>query len=207
MSALDVVHGRLIFGRRVHRLAAALDAALPVDTTVLDVGCGDGSIAAEVMRRRPDVAFTGVDVLVRPNVKIPVREFDGETLPYGDDSFDAVCMIDVLHHTDDPALLLAEAARVAWRLVVIKDHLADGPLAVPTLRLMDWVGNARHGVRLPYNYLTEGQWRSMFSDAGLPVPRNGKVLRFDADIHIERKIFGSGYEIRAGHVFAAVDLP
>lgn len=169
MSALDVVHGRLIFGRRVRRLAAALEQVLPTDATVLDVGCGDGSIAAEVLGRRPDLAITGVDVLVRPNAKIPVQGFDGQSLPYADGFFDAVCFIDVLHHTDDPGQLLAEASRVARRFVVIKDHLADGPLARPTLRLMDWVGNARHGVRLPYNYLTEHQWRAMFSEAELQV--------------------------------------
>lgn len=169
MSLLDVVHGRLIFGRRVQRLAAALDRALPADVTVLDVGCGDGSIAAEVLDRRPDVTITGVDVFVRANTKIPVQRFDGASLPFADRSFDAVFLIDVLHHTDDPAVLLGEASRVARRTILIKDHLADGALAHPTLRLMDWVGNARHGVRLPYNYLTEREWRSLFSGAELQV--------------------------------------
>jgi ubiquinone/menaquinone biosynthesis C-methylase UbiE len=169
MSALDVVHGKYIFGRRVQRLAAALSRVFPTNATVLDVGCGDGSIAAEVLGLRPDLSITGADVLVRPDTKIPVQEYDGETLPYDDGSFDAVCMIDVLHHTDDPAHVLAEASRVARRVVVIKDHLTDGALAWPTLRLMDWVGNARHGVRLPYNYLSEGEWRSMFAAGDLPV--------------------------------------
>ena len=169
MSALDLLHGRFIFGRRVRILADALDHALAADATVLDVGCGDGSIAAEVIRRRPDIAISGVDVLIRPNTKIPVKEFDGESLPYANRSFDAVCMIDVLHHTDEPARLLAEAARVARQAVVIKDHVVDGLLARPTLRLMDWIGNARHRVRLPYNYLTEQQWRSIISAAELSI--------------------------------------
>ena len=169
MSALDLLHGRFIFDRRVRRLADALDHALAADATVLDVGCGDGSIAAEVIRRRPDIAISGVDVLIRPNTKIPVKEFDGESLPYANRSFDAVCMIDVLHHTDEPARLLAEAARVARQAVVIKDHVVDGLLARPTLRLMDWIGNARHRVRLPYNYLTEQQWRAIISAAELSI--------------------------------------
>jgi hypothetical protein len=51
--------------------------------------------------------------------------------------------------------------------VIIKDHRRDGLLAGPTLRVMDWVGNAHHGVRLPYNYLSEREWRGAFAAAGL----------------------------------------
>ena len=40
--------------------------------------------------------------------------------------------------------------------LVIKDHTVTGLLARPTLRLMDVVGNAPHGVALTYNYLTAG---------------------------------------------------
>jgi SAM-dependent methyltransferase len=158
VSLLDVLHGRLIFGRRVHRLADTLAARLPTDATVLDIGCGDGSIAEAMLQRRPDLSMTGVDVLVRPKTRIPVIGYDGSTLPFGDDSFDAVCLVDVVHHTDDPQQLLGEAARVSRDRVLIKDHVADGVLARPTLRLMDWAGNARHGVRLPYNYLTRAEW-------------------------------------------------
>lgn len=52
-------------------------------------------------------------------------------------------------------------ARVARRGVVIKDHLREGPLAGPTLRLMDWVGNRGHDVRLPYNYLSRRKWTAI----------------------------------------------
>lgn len=169
MSVLDVVHGRLLFNHRVGQLAAALAGAVPPGASVLDVGSGDGSIAAEVMERRPDVTITGVDVLVRPEVKIRVEPFDGVTLPFPDRCFDVVSFVDVLHHTDDPDVLLAEARRVTRRSVLVKDHVVDGLLARPTLRLMDWVGNARHGVRLPYNYLTQPEWDAAFARVGLEV--------------------------------------
>ena len=65
------------------------------------------------MRQRPDLEITGVDVLVRPKNHIPVQLFDGRQLPFPDQSFDAVMFVDVLHHTDDPSVLLREAKRVA----------------------------------------------------------------------------------------------
>jgi hypothetical protein len=32
---------------------------------------------------------------------------------------------------------------------------------------MDWVGNAPHGVALPYNYWTRAQWDDMLHQSGL----------------------------------------
>jgi hypothetical protein len=51
--------------------------------------------------------------------------------------------------------------------VIIKDHRLEGLLAGPILRAMDWVGNARHGVVLPYNYQTPQQWLTNFDTTGL----------------------------------------
>ena len=134
---------------------------------MLDLGCGDGQIALGLMALRPDLACEGVDVLVRPVTHIPVTRYDGVTLPFADKSFDYVTIVDVLHHTDDPALVLSEAARVARQGVVIKDHLREGLLAGPALRLMDWVGNRGHDVRLPYNYLDRAQWDTALCRCGL----------------------------------------
>ena len=44
--------------------------------------------------------------------------------------------VDVLHLTDDPVLLLREAARVARNTIVIKDHTLDGFAAAATVRFM-----------------------------------------------------------------------
>lgn len=158
---LGAVHGKLVFNRRIRRLAAAIAERIPQNARVLDVGCGSGDLAALIMRMRPDVRIEGIDVLVRPDTAIPVHPYDGAHIPFPDDSFDAAMVIDVLHHTDDPAAVLAEIARVAPH-VVIKDHLRDGLAAAPTLRFMDWVGNAAHGVRLPYNYLLRHEWTAIW---------------------------------------------
>lgn len=56
---------------------------------------------------------------------------------------------------------------MARSAIVIKDHLREDLLANTTLRFMDWVGNRRYGVALPYNYWQRQQWRSAFSTLGL----------------------------------------
>lgn len=158
MGVLERTHQSYAYGRRATGLCDHLAGLLPRKSEVLDVGCGDGRLARLIQERRPDVSITGIDVLVRPNTEVPVAPFDGTTIPLDDGSVDAVMFVDVLHHTPDPMVLLREANRVARRCVVIKDHTREGVLAGPTLRLMDRVGNARHGVALPYNYWTHAQW-------------------------------------------------
>jgi ubiquinone/menaquinone biosynthesis C-methylase UbiE len=169
VSALDRLHQRLVSGRRVRVLSQHLAALLPEGASVLDVGAGDGLVARAVMQRRPDVEVRGCDVLLRPNAGIPVEQFDGTHIPHGDQTFDAVMLVDVLHHTTAPSELLHEAARVARRAVIIKDHLADARFAALTLRFMDRVGNARFGVALPFHYWRRAEWYQAFAEARLSI--------------------------------------
>lgn len=167
MSVSGRLHDSLIFGRRVRVLSDWFAKLAPRDSQILDVGCGDGLISSLIAAKRPDVTIVGLDVLPRERSHIPVSIFDGERLPCPDKSYDVVMFSDVLHHTRNPLTSLREAARVARQCVLIKDHNRKGFAAGPRLRFMDWVGNARYGVSLPYNYWTEAQWRDGWRDAGL----------------------------------------
>ena len=169
MNLLGWIHGTYVFGRRVRRLCGHLVDLIPSHATVLDVGCGDGALASLLMQQRPDITLQGIDTLVRPDAKIPVKVFDGSTIPYDNASIDVVMFVDSLHHTQDIITLLREAVRVGRQSLLIKDHLLDGAFAAVTLRFMDWVGNARHGVALPYNYWPEQKWRAAFEEFGLTV--------------------------------------
>lgn len=166
---LGATHQALVYGRRIRVLTRHMADLLPRDARVLDVGSGDGLLARRVMELRPDVSIRGVDVLARPTSHIPVMMFDGVKLPFPDRSFDAVMMVDVLHHASQQDALLAEMARVTRGVVIIKDHLVQGLLAQPTLRFMDWVGNVRHGVALPYAYWSRDRWQQAFDAARLRV--------------------------------------
>ncbi|MFL6796087.1 MAG: class I SAM-dependent methyltransferase [Xanthobacteraceae bacterium] len=196
-SALGSLHKTVIFERRARVLAERIGSLLPPHASVLDVGTGNGQIARRWAAMRSDISVAGIDVLVRGNTEIPVRAFDGYTIPYADKSVDAVTFVDVLHHSSNPQQLLSEAARVARHAVVIKDHLAESSLDHAVLRVMDWVGNAPHGVVLPYNYLPRARWRELFQKANLssrsfstnvplyPAPLNllfGRHLHFIADL-------------------------
>jgi SAM-dependent methyltransferase len=170
-SAVGVIHNKLVANRRVEVLANWFAELLPLGVRVLDVGCGDGLISAVLQSKRRDISLHGIDVLPRSQTFIPVDMFDGLTFPFASSSFDVVLFSDVLHHTPDPTVLLQEARRVAAHHVLIKDHYCEGFAANARLRFMDWVGNARFGVSLPYNYWTKQQWRVAWQRVGLEPER------------------------------------
>jgi SAM-dependent methyltransferase len=100
-----------------------------------------------------------LEIQPRTPTHIAIEVFDGLRIPFGDGCFDWVILSDVLHHATYPMMLLAEARRVASQGLLIKDHYRKGFAAVARLRLMDWVGNRRFRVPLPYNYWSEEEWR------------------------------------------------
>ena len=200
MSFLELLHGGYVHKRRISVLTQWCSNFIPPHASVLDVGSGDGRLARLIADKRPDISIQGVDVRLRKDAAIPVGKFDGRSIPYGERSFDVVMFVDVLHHTDDPMVLLREAVRVARQVILIKDHTLQGALAYSTLRLMDWVGNARHNVALPYNYWTPAQWDGAFDKLGLSVSSwesNLKLYPLAADL-----IFG-----RYLHFVAVLRVP
>jgi SAM-dependent methyltransferase len=177
MNWIERWHGRHVHSRRVKVLAQAAANLLPPRARVLDIGCGDGRLAVVLGSLRPDLAIVGAEVLPRPDCAIPVTAFDGARLPFADDSFDAALLVDVLHHTTDPAVLLREAVRVARQAVILKDHFREGLGAQATLRFMDTVGNRRHGVALPFNYLSRGEWNALFARCGVNAAASDPLRR------------------------------
>src|SRR5262245_27100825 len=149
MNLLSRAHTSWVHQRRVKVLATRFAGLFPAGTRrVLDVGCGDGLLAQEIKLLRKELEIEGLDVFARPGAAIPVTVFDGRRLPFEKGSFDVVMFSDVLHHAEHPRGLLREAARVARLGLAIKDHLQQGLFAHATLSVMDWIGNAAHGVAI-----------------------------------------------------------
>jgi SAM-dependent methyltransferase len=180
--ALAGYHHRRIQLPRARRVAAALAEVLADGSQVrslLDVGAGDGRIAAEVGRTLGAERIVGVEVKPREHADIEVVAYDGVTLPFADDSFDAVLLSDVLHHASDPRALLAEALRVARGAVAVKDHLRFGAWSNMLLLFMDSVGNAASEVEVTGRYFEPAEWVDMVGAAGGRVAR----LRWPLRIH------------------------
>lgn len=161
------IHAKFVFGRRTAALANTLAQHLRPSQTVLDIGCGDGTVGALLQQRIPRLHVRGVETHLRPECGIPCQPYDGSHLPFPDATFDVCLLVDVLHHTREITALLNEAARASRAYVLIKDHLDENFADHLTLKLMDWVGNRPHNVRLTYNYQSRQRWAEHFAAASL----------------------------------------
>jgi ubiquinone/menaquinone biosynthesis C-methylase UbiE len=193
MAELRRLHTGLVARRRTRTLARLLALELEPAASVLDVGCGDGTIATLIADQRPDLKIEGLEVAARPRCSIEYQLFDGTKIPHASNSYDVWMFVDVLHHTDDPRPVLTEAARVSRRYILIKEHLSENVLDFWTLKLMDWMGNRPHGVAMTYNYKSRAEWKDIFASCGLHVSdwnENVRIHAFPLNL-----LFGRGLHV------------
>ncbi|MGA1842862.1 MAG: class I SAM-dependent methyltransferase [bacterium] len=99
------------------------EQASPLSVPLLEIGCGKGITALELVRWVPSIISLDVSEeelsYARLNLlgfgtenKVRLVQGDAAFLPFLDKSFFTVFMINALHHLPDPGPILSEAARV-----------------------------------------------------------------------------------------------
>jgi len=136
---------------------------------VLDLGSSNGQLAKHLKDTNPHIQFIGADTHVPAQTYIPVVKYDGKTLPFKDNSFDCVIVIDVLHHDTNPEQVLREAKRVSRKLIIIKDHYWNNKFELAILKIADYIGNRPYGIKLPYNFLQMKEWHRIIKKNGLRI--------------------------------------
>ncbi len=100
---------------RMRRCLASLEG---VSGRVLEVGCGAGRCIRTIAHHRPDLAAHGCDLSESAINRarehrdgVNYRAADAANLPYEDESFDVVVVMDLLEHVPDVGAVLAEIRR------------------------------------------------------------------------------------------------
>lgn len=138
--------------RTAENSAAYLLPSLRADHTVLDVGCGPGTITADLAAIVAEGHVTAVDhaegilskaaghAEERGIANIDFAVADVHDLQFEDDTFDVVHAHQVLQHVGDPVQALREMRRVARRLVAVRDSDYGAFTWHPESRgLSDWL--------------------------------------------------------------------
>lgn len=127
-------HGHHEAVLRSHRTRTAANSAaylvphLDSSMSLLDVGCGPGTITADfaglvaqvtAIEPNPEALALAQDFVKQPNVRFDVA--DVHALPYEDDTFDVVHAHQVLQHVHDPVGALREMRRVSKGIVAARD--------------------------------------------------------------------------------------
>lgn len=105
---------------------------------LLDVGAGTGRAVAFLRDRRPGLDVVGVEPVAALRAQAEARgiggvlDGDGTALPFDDDSFDVVIATAVMHHLEDPSVVIAEMCRVARKAVMISDANRFGQSSLPS---------------------------------------------------------------------------
>jgi trans-aconitate methyltransferase len=174
-------------------MAAEVLAALELrgDERVLDVGCGDGRITAEVAARLPRGSAVGVDAspamvafaaarpeAARPNLRF--LEADARRLPFAD-AFDLALSFNALHWVPEPAdaLLAIRRAlrpngRAALRLVPVSARESLEDVAESARRAPRWSPHLE-GFAAPYRHLAPDAFAALAESCGF------RVLRLQAE--------------------------
>lgn len=162
------------------KLRYLLDDLRSVRGSVVDVGCGAGSVAKAVKRERPDLHVFGCDLsqsalaIARASKDdVDFRLATAENLPFRDGELDFVWIFDVLEHVADPEVVLREVARVlkpggGFHLVL---PLEGQPRTL--YRLLGcgtrWTAKVRHGGHI--QIFSAERYRALSSACGLRVVR------------------------------------
>lgn len=140
---------------------------------LLDVGGGTGVIAQAVSELFPVKKVEAVDLVDRfcEDLTIAVQQYDGQTLPYPDDHFDAAMLNNVLHHVpvEARASLLREIRRAVKGPLYIKDHEKRGIVDTLRLTILDAIGNIPFGGMLWARYLDRREWEDLAKQAGYTI--------------------------------------
>ena len=150
-------------GTRAEYFADILAPHVADGSDVLDLGCGDLSIAEALAARCRNVRILGIDVLEPARTDggpfVTFRKYDGRTVPLPDRSVDTTYLAFVLHHTDDADQVLREVVRVTRRNVVLLEDVYTNPVDKLLLKLFD-AGNLLQApeMRVPFNFRTEREW-------------------------------------------------
>jgi len=140
--------------------------------TLIDIGSGDGTSTNDLFHKHPGLTLTGVEPAARAvavaQERFPACTFcvgsilDRDTLPSA--TFDLALLRGVLHHLSDPALAIANTARLSSRVLIIEPNGLN-----PILKIIE--KRSAYHVEHEEQSFAPSLLRQWCADAGLTVTK------------------------------------
>lgn len=168
MDKLSLIDKTFRFKAADHIIREVVPYIRP-DSKVLDIGSGSGIIAYRIAKKL-GVKITLVDVVDKRKVDLPLTPYDGRKLPFESKTFDVALLIFVLHHAEDPTIVLAEAKRVTRdKIIVYEDIITRNPFDMIDSFIHGFAFNKAWKLKNEATFKSEAEWRTIFKKLNLKI--------------------------------------
>lgn len=150
---------------RAWEMFGKIEPFLKTGEQILDVGAGIGVVTQVLTKKGYKVTPLDIKNLSFIDEIVPVI-YDGKRFPFEDDKFDSCLILDTLHHTPDPQLILSEAERVTKDRIIVMENIHNGFLHKFLTVIVDRIINLDFG-RL--NHKNDEQWKGVFRNLNLKI--------------------------------------
>ncbi len=156
--------GERIFLPRVENMLSKFQKHIHPQEKILDLGSGTCLFSRLLTEKGYNI--TSVDISNKSYYQdVKPIVYDGNKLPFEDNSFDTCMLIAVLHHTPDPAHILTEVSRVAKKIILLEDIYTNQLQKYYTF-VVDSVLN-KEFIGHPHSNKTDAEWKKLFEEKGL----------------------------------------
>ncbi|GAG29871.1 unnamed protein product [marine sediment metagenome] len=156
--------------KRAKNITSQMKGFIKKGEKVLDIGLGNGFVANQ-MRYYYNVHIEGVDIIDYNKTDIKNTIYDGVNLPFKDNSFDCVLILQTLHHCTDQTQVLKEGERVSKKRIIIMEDIYNNFFEKITTFIHDYISNKRKGVDCPYYFHSKKEWKNIFDKLGLKLEK------------------------------------
>jgi ubiquinone/menaquinone biosynthesis C-methylase UbiE len=144
---------------------------------ILDLGCGS-AIVGKAFQDFFQAEVIGVDIKDQRVFPIPFRIIDGKSLPFPENYFNVVLINYVLHHSEEPTVLLKEAKRVVKDKIIIYEDLPEGTFSNLRCKIHGFSFDKIFKNPTKTSFRSEKNWEKIFKETGLNIVFKKRIKNF-----------------------------
>lgn len=152
---------------RQEKIVERITPFLKTSQKIVDIGCGKGLVTKLLRQKGKKVTAVDVKSFKYPREISDVILYDGQKLPFPNNSFDTALLITVMHHTPNPSIVFKEAARVGKEIVIVETTYRNLWQKNYTV-VVDSMVNLQPKFYKD-SYKSDNEWRELFKDNGFKI--------------------------------------